>query len=360
VTDSRATRTAGVNPKRLMAAVSTRVKRDVGRGFSAFLRSVVNRASDGSGLDLGDDAEVLRFLRRLGVPEAGGRGKHIATFVAELSRASGLEPVAVGLYLRIYAAGEPGLKTEAICGEMPRCAGCELAESCAFRRDEIANPSPARAERPGDRLQREGEEALTATELISMILSGKGLGPDRALGVARRLLEESSLRELATRPLAEVTAVEGMTPELALRLRSALALARRWTAERRAEGRQFRAGMDFFEFFGAELRDLKKETFFVVLLDQKNRYIGHERVSTGTLTGAPVHPREVFRPAIREAAAAVAFVHNHPSGSPEPSRDDREITARLLEVAKLVGVRVLDHVIVGEERFFSFVEEGLI
>ena len=151
-----------------------------------------------------------------------------------------------------------------------------------------------------------------------------------------------------------------MTEALAMRLRAALALARRWNVEARCRGRQFRGGADFFEFFAPRLRDLKKESFFVVLLDQKNRYMACEPVSTGTLTGAMVHPREVFRPAIREAAAAVAFVHNHPSGSPEPSRDDREITARLLEVARLVGIRVLDHVIVGDGEYFSFVEEGLL
>jgi len=347
------------DPRKVIAAITSRVKRDAGRGLASFLRSVLGRTTGVAGLDLAVDAEVLRFLRRLGVPEARGRARRLEGFVAGLGRAGNLDAVSVGLYLRIFAAGEPGLGVEPVCGEMPRCANCELAEACAYRRGELANPAPGRAERPAVRLRRDGEEALAASELISLVLGSGGLEPGRALGVARRLLEDASLRELALRPIPELTGVRGMNEQLALRLRAALALARRWTVESREEGRQFRSGADFFEFFGAELRDLRKETFFVVLLDQKNRYITHERVSTGTLTGAPVHPREVFRPAIREAAAAVAFVHNHPSGSPEPSRDDREITARLLEVAKLVGLRVLDHVIVGEGRFFSFVEEGL-
>ncbi len=350
----------GADPRKLIAAISARVKRDAGRGLAPFIKSVVGRTAGTEGLDLAGDAEVLRFLRRLGVPEARGRAKLLGAFVAELGRVANIEVLGVGLYLRIFAAGEPGLNVEAVCGEMPRCSSCDLAGACNYRRGELANPAPAKPERVGVRFKRDGEESLTASELLSLVLGGKGLEESRSLGVSRRLLENASLRELAVRPVAELAGMEGMNEELSLRMRGALALARRWNVEGREEGRQFRNGGDFLEFFGPELRDLMKETFFVVLLDQKNRYMTHEQVSTGTLTGAPVHPREVFRPAIREAAAAVAFVHNHPSGSPEPSRDDREITARLLEVAKLVGLRVLDHVIVGEGRYFSFVEEGLL
>jgi len=136
-------------------------------------------------------------------------------------------------------------------------------------------------------------------------------------------------------------------------------LVLRQQSVREACGPPLKCGHDVAELCSAS-RSLDKETFFVASLDQKNRVIDVHLVSLGTLTGAPVHPREVYRPALADGAAAVAFVHNHPSGSPEPSRDDREITARLLEAGKLLGIRVLDHVIVGRDSHFSFVEEGLM
>jgi DNA repair protein RadC len=343
----------------MIALVASHLGREA-KGLSAFLRGVTARAGAGGSLDLSADAEVARFLRRLGLLEGRADGRRLERLVERIARASAREPLEVSIYLRAFASGEAALQVPAVCGEMPRCAACVLAEVCRYRQGELARPAPARAERPAERMRREGEEALTATELVSLVLSGRGLPGKKSMAAARRLMADGSLRELSARPLADLAAAEGLNEDLALRLRAALALARRWNVEVREPGRQFKVGRDFFEFFAPLLRDAKKETFLAVMLDQKNRYLGHEVVSTGTLTGAPVHPREVFRPAIREAAAAVAFVHNHPSGSPEPSRDDREITARLLEVARLVGLRVLDHVIVGEDRYFSFVEEGLM
>ena len=98
----------------------------------------------------------------------------------------------------------------------------------------------------------------------------------------------------------------------------------------------------------------------MLLLDGKNRVIRVIRISEGSLTRSLVHPREVFRPAIREAAAGVLFVHNHPSGTPEPSQEDIQITRRLVETGKIVGIRVLDHVILGAYRYFSFADEGML
>jgi DNA repair protein RadC len=105
---------------------------------------------------------------------------------------------------------------------------------------------------------------------------------------------------------------------------------------------------------------LRKECFWAVLLNGKNRFLKLVRVSEGSLTASLVHPREVFRPAILEAAAGLLCVHNHPSGDPAPSPEDLQITRRLVEVGRLIGIRVLDHVIVGENEYFSFADEGMI
>jgi len=109
-----------------------------------------------------------------------------------------------------------------------------------------------------------------------------------------------------------------------------------------------------------DMENFPQECFVVWSLDQKNKVIDKHMIAIGSLTGCLVHPREVYRPALLDGAAAVFFIHNHPSGDPKPSADDIDLTARLVNGARLLGLRVLDHVVVGRGRFFSFVEEGLI
>jgi len=121
---------------------------------------------------------------------------------------------------------------------------------------------------------------------------------------------------------------------------------------------RFTTPSQVFEYFHHELRDRQKELFLVLLLDSKNRITRKVTVSEGSLDQSIVHPREVFAPAVRESAAAVIFVHNHPSGDPAPSREDRDITRRLKEAGELLGIRVLDHLIIGDGSYFSFTESG--
>jgi DNA repair protein RadC len=113
-----------------------------------------------------------------------------------------------------------------------------------------------------------------------------------------------------------------------------------------------------FEHYAQKLSGVKKERFYCLLLDTRNRFLHDERVSEGTLTASLVHPREAFRAAVREAASAVIFVHNHPSGDPSPSREDVELTSRLAEAGKILGIRVLDHVIVADDGWYSFSDQG--
>jgi DNA repair protein RadC len=335
----------------------------LGSRLQPLLRSVCTRT--GQLPELNDDIEIERVLVRLGIIRkkngSSGRGQSLNRAIGLLAEESGSQLMSALMILRLFGCGEDLLKLEPICGEMPVCRSCLLSGECRYYSDLQKKPEPAPSERPAKRLRNEGEEALTATDLISLILGGRGPSEATALALARSLVGQcGSLRDLAALPLGELEVVGGMNADLAIRLRAALALARRWNIELRNPGRQFSRGGDFYDFFHTAMIDRKKESFFIVLLDQKNRYISSEMVSVGTLTGALVHPREVFRPAMQAAAAAIAFVHNHPSGNPQPSRDDREITARLLEVGKLLGIRVLDHVIIGENSYFSFVEEGLI
>jgi DNA repair protein RadC len=172
-----------------------------------------------------------------------------------------------------------------------------------------------------------------------------------------------TLRPYSLRDLGQMTEVElkqaGLTPNRAKRLRSAFELARRYsTAGKALVGKVFGSPKDIFEAF--HLRDEKKEHFFVVTLDARHRVLGEHLVSVGSLSSSIVHPREVFRPAIREAAGAVVLVHNHPSGDPRPSEEDVAVTRRLVSASEMIGIRVLDHVVIGDGRYSSFREEGLV
>lgn len=217
-------------------------------------------------------------------------------------------------------------------------------------------------DRPREKIIRFGGEVLSKAELLSVIIRTGNAGRDMtALDQARRLMcGAGSLRRLSRMSMSELCAFKGIGPAKAAQIRAALEFGRRFTGERIPLGEQFRSSRDTFQHYHERLRDEKKEKFYVVLLDVKNRKLGEIKVSEGSLTASIVHPREVFEPAIRESAAAVIFVHNHPSGDPGPSTDDIDLTRRLMGVASLLGIHLLDHVIVGDGRYVSFADEGLL
>ncbi len=154
--------------------------------------------------------------------------------------------------------------------------------------------------------------------------------------------------------------IPGIGPRKAASVISALELGRRVSTAPRSKKYRVKSPDNMAEYFMEDMRYLKKEFFKVLLLNVKLEVIGLETVSVGELAGAPVHPRESFEPAIRKGAAAVCFVHNHPSGDPHPSKDDLEITKRLTECGDILGIRVLDHIIIGDGVYTSLKEEGYI
>lgn len=221
-------------------------------------------------------------------------------------------------------------------------------------------PEGGSEERPRERLLRHGPEALSPAELLAVLL-GTGTRGVPAVMLAQRLLDDAGgLRRLATRLPRELASQRGMGEARGARVAAAFALCRAAGVLRLPPGARFRSGGDIFRHYHLRLRDLRKEQFWAILLDGKNRVLREERVSEGSLTASLVHPREVFAPAIRESAGAMVFVHNHPSGDPTPSVEDVEITRRLCAVADLVGIRILDHVVVGDGAYVSFLERGLL
>ncbi|MGR3218642.1 MAG: RadC family protein [Candidatus Anammoxibacter sp.] len=215
-------------------------------------------------------------------------------------------------------------------------------------------------ERPRERLIHGGEEQLSDAELLGIIIRD-GTRKDSAVDVARKLLSKyGNFRELGAKTISELCKIEGIGQAKAAQIKASIAIAKRYSTITLKPGVKFTNSKAIFNHFHEKLRDKKQETFLIVLLDNKNRIIKEKEISTGSLTASIVHPREVFGPAIREHAASVVFVHNHPSGDPSPSNEDIEITKRLKEVSGIVGIRILDHVIIGNAEYVSFKDDGLI
>ena len=225
--------------------------------------------------------------------------------------------------------------------------------------DGIALKDWPRADRPREKLLDHGAERLSAAELLAVLLR-TGTEGESVVDQARAVLAAcgNRLRGLADLRLPDLCRVKGIGPAKAAQLLALVEIAKRFGEEEFAPGAPFKGSYDVYAHFRERLALERHEEFYAVLLDNKNRKLKDIRISQGSLTASIVHPRDVYLPVIRESAAAVIFVHNHPSGDPTPSREDVEITRRLREVGELVGVRVLDHVIVGHGLYVSFVDDG--
>jgi DNA repair protein RadC len=217
-------------------------------------------------------------------------------------------------------------------------------------------------DRPREKLLDKGAETLTDTELLAIILRiGNASTRESAIDHARQLLNRfGGFKGIDEAGASELSSVKGIGPAKIAQIKACLEIGRRLGNHRWQAGQALRSSEDVFRHFRDSLEKEKREMFYVVLLNNKNKKIRDVKISEGSLTASLVHPREVYNPVIRESAAAVIFVHNHPSGDPAPSQEDIEITRRLKEVGDVMGVRVLDHVVIGYDRYFSFSDKGML
>lgn len=216
------------------------------------------------------------------------------------------------------------------------------------------------SERPYEKAERDGVRSLSHAELLAIILTS-GRGGETAVQTAQRLLLKcEGIKGLLETSPEELRELPGIGRVKAIRVLAAVEIGQRAVAERQAEVRTPAAGPDdVIRHVEATMRYLPREEFHVLLLDTRNRIIKSVRISQGGLAAAVIHPRDIFREAVKANAASLVLVHNHPSGDPSPSRADIESTRKFSELGKMMGIPVLDHVIVGAESSASFSRLGL-
>lgn len=214
-------------------------------------------------------------------------------------------------------------------------------------------------ERPRERMIKYGPEALSNTELLAIIIR-TGIKGENAITVAQNLISQEGLEALLEDSIEELAAFKGIGISKAVLIKAALELGKRLNSMPERKRYAIKSPADVSAILMGEMRYLKKEYFKAILLDIKNHVITIENISIGGLNFSLVHPREIFKSAIKKSSAAIIMVHNHPSGDPHPSNEDIDVTRRIVESGKILGIEVLDHVIIGDGRYFSFKDEGLI
>ena len=305
-----------------------------------------------------DDPALRRLLGRLGLIPRARSAANLYECVRRIAAAAGERVATVRRVLQLYCSPADGIRT-VVCGDEPACGDCPLAAECRhFQRTPSIKDLPE-DQRPRERLIAGGERALSDAELLAIILRS-GTEEQTAIGLGQCLLAKfGTYRALAGRSIAELRRVKGVGPAKAAQVKAALEIGRRMAAEAAAEpGRHITDSQAVYDLCSPRLRDQKRETFLVLLLDARNRVVREVEASIGSLTASLAHPREVFGEAVRDSAAAIICVHNHPTGDPTPSPRDAEITAKLHATGKVLGIPLLDHVILGEGRHYSFADEG--
>jgi DNA repair protein RadC len=214
-------------------------------------------------------------------------------------------------------------------------------------------------ERPRERLARAGEGALSTTELLAIILR-TGVGGESVLDMAKRLISRyDGLAGLARASYAELCAEKGLGKAKTAQLKAALELGRRMLLVAPEDRFAVRSPADVAQLLMAEMSHLVQEHFRVLYLDTRNQLLGSETVYVGSLNASHIRVGEVFRDAVKRNCAAIIVVHNHPSGDPTPSPEDVEVTRQLVAAGNLLDIEVLDHLVIGQQRFVSLRERGL-
>ncbi|MEK6847903.1 MAG: DNA repair protein RadC [Nanoarchaeota archaeon] len=223
--------------------------------------------------------------------------------------------------------------------------------------------------RPRERFLKLGPEALSDAELFAILLrtgirgkmieKGKYERGENVIEMSDRLINEYGLDKLFECSLKELQKINGIGPAKAMQILTIAELQKRINQAKKPV-KKITCAKDVFDLFHERLKDKKEEHFYIIMLDTKNNIIGEQLISKGILDASILHPREVFKPAIKNSASKIILVHNHPSGDPSPSNEDLEITEKLIKSGNEIDIKVLDHVIIGGEKWWSWVEDKKI
>jgi DNA repair protein RadC len=219
-------------------------------------------------------------------------------------------------------------------------------------------------ERPYEKLEKYGSETLSNAELLAIVIR-TGSMEETSVALAQRLLalgeNNGGIAFLHDLSVEELRKTKGIGRVKALQIKAVMELSKRVSASFINNNRvTIKSPVEVSSLVMEEMRHLKKEIFKIILLNTKNHIIKHLNVSIGSLNSSIVHPREVFSEAVKVGCSGMLLVHNHPSGDPEPSREDIETTQRLVNAGNILGIKVLDHVVIGDGKYISFKEQGLM
>jgi DNA repair protein RadC len=217
-------------------------------------------------------------------------------------------------------------------------------------------------ERPRERLVKFGGDALSDAQLLAILVGSGVSGANKsAVDICRDLLKVfDNLSNLDRASVAELCKVKGIGLAKAAQIKAALEVGKRLASTRSGKTTRMTTSRAFVEYFAPFMKNLRKEVVKVALLDNKLHLIKDFVISEGSVNSSIVHPREVMIPAIKESATKIVLIHNHPSGDPAPSQADIEITHRVSKAGEIIGIKLLDHIIIGGTEFYSFADEGMI
>ena len=210
--------------------------------------------------------------------------------------------------------------------------------------------------RPRERMEKQGVKVLSDSELLAVILQ-KGTKEENVIDMSNRLISKYGVSKLSSCSLKELQEIKGIGKAKASQIVALFEFNKRHSLSKQ-NGKPIKSAKNVFDYCSPKLNRADKEHFMILHLDSKNRIIKDEIISIGILNASIIHPREVFKSAIKESANSIILVHNHPSGDSEPSMEDKEITERLMEAGELLDIKVLDHVIIGKDNYHSFKENS--
>lgn len=219
----------------------------------------------------------------------------------------------------------------------------------------------AEEDRPREKMLSKGKDSLSNAELIA-ILIGSGNDKESAVDLSRRILRDNkdNLNELAKLSINDLTQYRGIGEAKAVSIVAALELGRRRRSSEVIEKAFIQNSRVAFECFYGQLSDLDHEQFWIMLLNNANRLIKMERIGVGGLNSATADPRKIFKSAIENKASTIMLCHNHPSGNIEPSKSDKQLTSNVIKAGEIFNIKILDHIIIGNDNYFSFADEGLL